>query len=216
MKHGLILYGSIVRRLEVKPATAREVAARHHLCEDASRYLLRQLLQAELLRVAGWERVGRAGVSDRVFGVGPEPSVQPPRTKHGAPGRGPVSYRRRIQPAVLSFITAWQALKEGGTAIDVAEETGIGPQAIYRFIAAMRKIRAVRVLDWEQHNCVLTAVYQLGSAPDKKRPPREAVGTVQRRARQKRRARDMTLQICGAVAMNSTPYLIAQGARTST
>lgn len=189
MKHGLVLYGRIVSGLTRHPATARGVARRHKVCECVARYLLRQLLQLEVVRITSWRRVSKNGPPDRVFGRGGAPNAPPPLTTRGKPGAGPVRHAGKLKPAILAFASVWRELEEPITATQLGEETGIGMQAIYRFLTAMRECNAVRVADWKRSGSISVALFQRGHQPDAPRPEREPNEVVKQRARDRARAR---------------------------
>lgn len=200
MKHGLVMYGTILHKLRGHPTTARGVARRHGLGPCSARATMRQFLELGLVRIVGYRRVGAAGVADRVFGVGAGPNAPPPLTD-GKPGRARPIRIGRVQPSIIAFAVLWRALEAPLCATEIADETGIGLQALYRFFNGMRAVAAVRIADWQSlPSAVPIGLYQLGRGPDAPRPTRATSAVVNRRRRARDRALRMVHRMAGVVA----------------
>lgn len=193
------LYTDIVRGLQSQPGTGREVAERHGICACTARALLRELHTVGILRVSGWRRVGNCGPLDRLFTTKPGEDVPPPLSTVGRPLLLKPPKRSRPRPAVIAFAALWEALHDPSTAHQIAEECGMGQQAIYRFLAHARSLRLVRVSGWVRIGVVPVALYALGSKADVPRPERMPNAAVKRRCRQ-RKAERVTMALLGGLA----------------
>jgi hypothetical protein len=110
---------------------------------------------------------------------------------------------RRRAPLRLNALTValmTKAMQEGPcTLTDLHDVCGLERPAIRRYIAAMRKVKAARIAEWEQDAIGRSVIpaFMLGDGKDKPRPPKRA-GTLEHR--RQRAAREAQMRMNHALA----------------
>jgi len=107
----------------------------------------------------------------------------------------------RLNALTVALMT--KAMMDGPcTYADLEEACGLGRHAIIRYVRALRSVKALHIVDWEQDSIgrYVVPAFGFGDGKDKIRPPKFA-GTPEHRRQQTARAkqRKMNHMMAGSV-----------------
>lgn len=180
-------YASILRQLQIEPATAKQIVDRHSVHENTAREVLRCLHAMRLVHIANWVR--RAAPANGyaaawAFGVGND-------ARHPNP-----AYRRASTPSkhmrstVITMAYVIRALTRPTSKADLGEISGVDQTTLRRFLAHGEDIGFVRVAKWAQGSAggYPAALWALGSDPSEPRPQPISRPEIHRRYRALRKS----------------------------
>lgn len=189
-------YASIMRGLQLNPATADEVAAAHGLHINTARTVLRALHAMQLVHVAAWRPI----VQNRkaaVYGFGAFADVPHPTGK-------PRTFRRsnNLLPTVITLAHVMRALVRPVTIAELKAISGADHTWTGRFLRHCEQIGLARVSGWAQGHTGghPAALWMLGSAPGAPKPQPKCRAQVHREYRARRKAARATQELHTLVA----------------
>jgi hypothetical protein len=205
----LVGYAEILAFLKSKSGTYRgstsaEVAAHLGKNVETVRLLLRRMNRARLIHVARWSEPALHVVPRPLYMLGDKPDAAPPLTCRGKPSRHQVVACERLplRPALIAFTTLVRALKEGPhSRMELAEETGLNPDALMRVVKRMHALRLIHIGDWDKPRSGPAAPrWEWGGNQDVPPPPKQRRRAVKRaiEARRQRRQQLRLLKAIGA------------------
>lgn len=165
------------------PGTLSEISERCRMGRQPVARALKTLHRMEQVHIASVQKRAGTGHPMNVWADGPGQDAAAVRS------------RPRPIPSLIAFATMWQALREGGTLVGMAQETGISRVSLSRVISANQSRFHVCAWDRSKRGTPV-AVWCLGRRPDVPRPEPKTRAEVSREARQ--RLRLMTLHMLPA------------------
>lgn len=189
-------YASIMRGLQLQPATADEVAAAHGLHINTARTVLRALHAMHLVHVAAWRTI----VQNRkaaVYGFGAFIDVPHPTGK-------PRTFRRasNLLPTIITLAHVMRALVKPVTIAELKQTSGADQTWIGRFLRHCEQIGLARISGWVQGQTGghPAALWVLGCGPSAPKPAPKCRRQIHREYRARRKARKSTQTLHALVA----------------
>lgn len=184
---GLVGWANFLRRIQIAPYTTAELMGHEVTCHNTVRVLMRRMHAVRLIHIGGWQaREVKCKGYSAIWHFGAGQDVPYPD------GKAPNQPRRakNIISGMVAFAALMQALEDPTTKADLQDATGLSEETIRVFLEHARTIGLVRIAEWQatQGDGYPAAMWQIGDAPDKRRPKPMPRAKVQRVARERRRA----------------------------
>lgn len=180
-------YADILRALQRKPMTSRQVSERFGIGILTTRILLGRMLDFRLVHRCAFVKQHAHASEVPVWAYGYQPCATS-KTRTGGTKAGPLR-AATVRPELIAFAAILKSLDGAPvTYAQVVATTGCTIQHIGYLIQHMRKIGMARIADWQPPATPGTpaAMYQLGCGADAKRPPVMTRSQIEARCRQRR------------------------------
>lgn len=162
---GMRGYATVLRALMDEPCTSRALSERISLRWATTMQVLQLMRHRKLVHISGWVQDCVSGPQSAVWSAGN--GIDAPRPP------GVYARTRRFEPRteMRAFVNVMEALKEPITAKQLAEDSGVGYDAICPLIAHMRKLHLIYIAAWDQTLSVQpVAMFKLGHKRQADRP----------------------------------------------
>lgn len=213
LSHGLRGYASILGALVNGGATTGQIAAIMTFggCVKSNRLainrLLRRLVAMEVVHVSAWAReIGC--LPCEVWALGPGLNAPLPPLIEGGGERTRLKPKRLpMRSDTLLFGQIVLALRDGHSAIDLAELVGANVSTLYKLFKHMHALGLIRIVEWHrQPSSNPRPVYALGSGSNKPRPPPITRAETDLRHKGARKQREQSLRICRMICAPLAPH----------
>jgi len=187
-------YASIVRETQKGPVHAVDLVERMGLCRDTARKILTRLHELGVVSIASWVVIKPARTAIPVYRYGSFDDAPGISGKPGGWVRQPMALHNRL-PELTHFVTILRALEEPITLPKLCKEVGSRHSNILPLIKHAKKIKLVRVAEWDRTRNGPVAMYAIGSGTDVPRPAPMSSKEVNLRWATASRAREKQMRI---------------------
>lgn len=196
-------YADIMRELTLRPTRHDHLVAKMRRQQNDVRRLMLRMRSQELAHILRWEPVAPRRPRQPVWAAGPGDDAPYPTASLNYIGR---TSAPKTGVELTIFAHFWHALADRKhTTPQLAELTGWSPPTVQSLIRHCRKIKLVRVSEWERRVGLGGApkpYFELGSEADAPRPALLSYGELSRLRRARQRASDPMRFIARCISAN--------------
>lgn len=199
---GWIGYAKILRSMQRRPIHAVDLVEKMLITRETARRVLLRMHELGACHIVDWAIIGKARTAIPVYRYGPGNDAPGTTGKPGGWPRDAMAMHNRL-PELTHFLNIVKLLAEPITAKALAEEVGANHSNILAFIRKARKIKFVRVADWDRTRFGPVAMFAIGSNEDRERPPPMTQKEINERFCKASRDKARMLRMIHALAANS-------------
>lgn len=205
-------YASIIRLVQLEPRTSRQLAERMKVSLLIMRRILNRLRDLKVVYISGYRKEFTRGAPVPVYAFGVQPDATPLCDPPGV-RRKPLG-RSTSLPELVHTVHMLGLLVEPVMQGDLAAAAGSSYGNVAKFLQHCRRIGLVRIGEWKTRDGggAPAPMYVLGSGPDMRRPSVQSRYEIEKRYRERRRAREAMQRMIHATAANRAVFAEAEAA----
>lgn len=191
---GMAGYAALLRKIIDKPDTTNGLIARTGFGHTMIRRVVPSLHALRVIHIKAWKFATKAPPQP-VFAFGDDPDAAPPLHRpNGRPIQAVrTAFVKRHPVELVAFVSLVRALAIESEQAEILAVTGLSWNCVTAAIAAMRRLRLVRIRSWrwrEQGGAPIPSYQWALAGSDAPRPEPAGRAAVNRRYREARAARE--------------------------